>query len=223
MSDERWMTFDCYGTLLDWQTAFRRILAPSARGRIDELVGAFHAVEPEVERDLPTASYKAILREAVARAGRRIGLEGADGDALVRDWGTIEAFPDTVQALQGLQRQGWRLGILTNCDDDLFAATRAALGVEIDLVVTAEQVRSYKPALGHFERFEAATGVERRNWVHAAVSWWHDMVPARELGLRRIWVDREDSGHDASIVTARVPDMAGLAALAADLYTETHA
>ena len=83
-------------------------------------------------------------------------------------------------------------------------------------MVTAEAVGSYKPALGHFERFEAVSGVDAADWVHAAVSWWHDMVPARELGLRRVWVDREDSGHDASIVTARVTDMAGLARIAAD-------
>ena len=132
-------------------------------------------------------------------------------------WQTLEAFPDTVPALRELQAQGWKLGILTNCDNDLFASTRAALGVEIDLVVTAEEVRSYKPALGHFERFEERSGVRRADWVHAAVSWWHDMVPARELGLRRVWVDREDSGHDPSIVTARVPDMASLVAVAQEL------
>jgi 2-haloacid dehalogenase len=217
MSDERWMTFDCYGTLLDWQSAFRRILEPVADGRIEALVEAFHVVEPDVERDLPSAAYKAILREGIARAAARAGVE-ADGDLLVEQWHTIEAFPDTATALEELKRQGWKLGILTNCDDDLFASTRAALGVEIDLVVTAEAVRSYKPALGHFERFEALTGVDRRHWVHAAVSWFHDMVPARELGLRRVWVDREDSGHDPSIVTARVTDMAGLVPVAADLY-----
>lgn len=218
-TDERWMTFDCYGTLLDWQRAFRRILEPVAGGRIDELVEAFHAVEPDVERDLPTAPYKEILREGVTRAAQRAGIalppEGRD--LLVSQWGTIEAFPDTPDALRELKRQGWRLGILTNCDDDLFEATRSALGADIDLVVTAEQVRSYKPALGHFERFEQLSGVDRGNWVHAAVSWWHDMEPARKLGLRRVWVDREDSGHDPSTVTLRVPDMAALARAAAEL------
>jgi 2-haloacid dehalogenase len=213
---QRWMTFDCYGTLLDWQTAFRRILEPVAGGRIDALVSAFHEVEPEVQRDLPTALYKDILREGVTRAAARAGTE-LDRELLVDGWHTIEPFPDTVAALEALRRDGWKLGILTNCDDDLFASTRAALGVEPDLVVTAEQVRAYKPAPPHFERFEAESGVDRANWVHAAVSWWHDMVPARTLGIRRVWVDREDSGHDASIVTARVPDMASLARLAADL------
>jgi 2-haloacid dehalogenase len=207
------MTFDCYGTLLDWQSGFRRILEPVAGERIDALVAAFHAVEPQVEREL--ALYKDVLREGLARAAARAGVELRDREALVDGWHTLEPFPDTVAALRALHAQGWKLGILTNCDDDLFASTRAALGVEIDHVVTAEQVGSYKPAPGHFERFEAETGVAREHWVHAAVSWWHDMVPARELGLRRVWVDREDSGHDPSIVTARVPDMAGLAAWAA--------
>src|SRR5690348_11635457 len=129
MSDERWMTFDCYGTLLDWQSGFRRILAPFAGDRIDALVEAFHQVEPEVEAAMPAWSYKAILREGVARASERAGLEPttADLERLIDGWGMIEAFDDTVAALTELKRQGWRLGILTNCDDDLFEATRAAL------------------------------------------------------------------------------------------------
>jgi 2-haloacid dehalogenase len=206
------MTFDCYGTLLDWQSGFRRILAPVAGERIDALVAAFHAVEPEVEREV--SLYKDVLREGVARAATRAGVPLPDRDLLVDGWHTLEAFPDTVAALRALRAQGWKLAILTNCDDDLFESTRPALGVSIDLVVTAEQVGSYKPALGHFERFEELSGVAREGWVHAAVSWWHDMVPAKELGLRRVWVDREDSGHDPSIVTARVPDMASLVPVA---------
>jgi 2-haloacid dehalogenase len=208
----RWMTFDCYGTLLDWQAAFRRAVAPAAGERTDDLVQAFHAVEPEVEAELPSAPYREILREGLARAADRTGLD-IDSGLLVENWHTIEAFPDTADALRTLRERGFRLGILTNCDDDLFESTRAALGAPIDLVVTAEQVRSYKPALGHFERFESTTGVRREDWVHSAVSWWHDMVPARELGLTRVWVDRERSGHDASIVTHHVHDMAALAAL----------
>lgn len=219
MNNARWITFDCYGTLLDWQTAFRRILAPVADGRIEDLVHAYHEAEPEVQRDAPTASYKAILLESVARASRRAGLDlsPAEQELLVTEWGTIEAFPDTVDALAALQRGGWKLGILTNCDNDLFEATRAALGVEIDMVVTAEETHSYKPELGHFQAFEARTGVDRANWVHAAVAWRHDMVPARDLGLRRVWVDRERWGHDASIVTAHIHDMASLPATVAAL------
>ena len=214
--EQGWITFDCYGTLLDWQSAFRRILEPAADGRIEDLVHAFHAVEPEVQRDLPTASYKPILRECLRRAGERAGLE-VDQDLLVDGWHTIEPFPDTPAALAALRDAGWKLGILTNCDNDLFESTCAAVGAPIDLVVTAEETRSYKPAFGHFEAFEARTGVTRANWVHAAVSWYHDMVPAQELGLRRVWVDREHSGHDASIVTAHIHDMASLPATVAAL------
>jgi 2-haloacid dehalogenase len=210
------MTFDCYGTLLDWQTGFRRVLEPVAGSRTDAVVKAFHETEPQVQAENPHALYKEILREGLERAGRRAGVP-VSGDVLVDGWGTIGAFGDTVAALEALRAQGWSLGILTNCDEDLFAATRAALGVEPDLVITSEAVGSYKPALGHFERFEATTNVAREDWVHAAVSWWHDMVPARDLGLRRVWVDRENSGHDASIVTARVPDMASLARVAEEL------
>jgi 2-haloacid dehalogenase len=208
MSD-RWMTFDCYGTLLDWQTAFRRLLDP-------RVVEAFHDVEPEVQRELPHALYKEILLECTTRAARRAGVE-VDRKALVAGWHTIEAFPDTLAALDYLKQQGWKLGILTNCDDDLFASTLPALGVEPDLVITAEQVGSYKPALGHFERFEAESGVARANWVHAAVSWFHDMTPAHDLGLRTVWVDREDTGHDASIVTHHVTSMAELAGISDEL------
>jgi 2-haloacid dehalogenase len=204
-----WMTFDCYGTLLDWRSTFHRVLP-------EPVAEAFHDVEPEVQRESPTASYKSILRECTRRASARTGVE-VSPDVLVEAWPTLQPFPDTVAALEALKTQGWRLGILTNCDEDLFESTRAALGVEIDRVVTAEAVGSYKPALGHFERFEQLTGVDRADWVHAAVSWWHDMEPARELGLRRVWVDRENSGHDASTVTARVPDMASLARLAPTL------
>jgi len=193
------MTFDCYGTLLDWQSAFRRLVGDP------EKVEAFHKAEPEVQSELGGVSYKAILREC----GRRVGI---DGDVLVEGWATVEPFPDTVAALTSLREGGWKLGILTNCDDDLFESTRAALGVPIDAVVTAERVGSYKPALGHFTRFEELTGVARADWVHAAVSWYHDMIPARALGLRRIWVDRERTGHDPAIVTKRVSDMASLAA-----------
>ena len=127
------------------------------------LVEAFHAVEPEVERDLPTARVQGDPARGRSRAPRaRAGVE-VDGESARRAVAHDRGVPGHGRPRsQELQRQGWKLGILTNCDDDLFESTRAALGVEIDLVVTAEAVRSYKPALGHFERFEASTGVDRR-------------------------------------------------------------
>ncbi|MGW5698420.1 HAD family hydrolase [Streptomyces asiaticus] len=215
MTNDRWITFDCYGTLLDWQTAFRQILEPAAHGRVDELVEAFHEVAPDVEAKMQNALYKDILHEGLRRSGERaeIPLGEADLDLLVREWHRIRAFDDTVEALEELKRQGWKLGILTNCDNDLFEATRDRLGVQIDLVVTAEEVKGYKPSFGHFTEFERRSQAARANWVHAAVSWWHDMVPAKDLGLRCVWVDRENSGHDASVVTARITSMAELPAV----------
>ncbi len=195
--NDKWITFDCYGTLLDWQSAFRRLLGA-------EHVARYHELEPAIQADMPGARYADVLREAAVR----LGLD--DRDVLVDGWSSIGPFADTPPALAALRDAGWKLGILTNCDVDLFESTRAALGVPIDAVVTAEEVGGYKPSLNHFTRFEEVTGVRRADWVHAAVSWWHDMVPARDLGLRSVWVDRERTGHDASLVTFHVHDMASV-------------
>jgi 2-haloacid dehalogenase len=204
MSMTRWVTFDCFGTLVDWQTGFRRILRPLVGDRIEDVMAAYHKAEPIVEKEHPSASYKTILRESLSRAA------GVDSDALAEHWGELPVFDDTEPALTALRAAGWKLGILTNCDNDLFAATRARFPVPIDEVVTAEEVGNYKPDLAHFTAFEARTGVDRADWVHAAVSYTHDMVPARALGLRRIWVDRERTGQDAATVSARVASLAEL-------------
>jgi 2-haloacid dehalogenase len=205
----RWITFDCYGTLVDWQSGFRQILRPAVGDSVDDLVAAYHVTEPEVERERPGASYKTILSEAISRAAVAAGVALAPGDRdlLARHWAELPVFADTEASLNALRDDGWRLGILTNCDNDLFEATREVFPVPIDVVVTAEEVGNYKPDLAHFTEFERRSGVDRGDWVHAAVSWYADMQPARDLGLRRVWVDRENTGHDASIVTERVSNL----------------
>ena len=100
--------------------------------------------------------------------------------------------------------------MLTNCDNDLFAKTLAKFPLKPDLVVTAEMVGSYKPELGHFKRFQQESGVERNNWIHAACSWFHDIAPARRMGVKRIWVDRDKTGHDPAAATRVLPDVTGL-------------
>src|SRR5204863_1682748 len=125
-----------------------------------------------------------------------------DPDLLAQHWGELPVFDDTEPSLTALQAAGWKLGILTNCDNDLFAATRERLPVPIDVVVTAEEVGNYKPDLAHFVEFEKRTGVDRTDWVHAAVSYFHDMVPATELGLRRMRVVRGDGGRARGTVGA---------------------
>lgn len=208
----KWVSFDCYGTLVDWRGGFRSLLEPLSDGRTDELLHAYHDAELAIEEESPGASYKDVLRLSLGRAAQAIGLTISDDerDVLVRDWGSLPLFPDTEHALKELRADGWKLAILTNCDDDLFALTSARFPVPIDLVVTAEEVHSYKPALGHFSEFERRSGVDRSEWVHAAVSWWHDMRPAAELGIRRVWVDRERSGEDESITSAHIYDMGSL-------------
>jgi len=203
----RWITFDCFGTLVDWQTGFRQILRPVVGDRVEDVVLQYHAVEPAVEKEHRSSSYKTILRESLSRAA---GDLVPDPDLLAQHWGELPVFDDTEPSLTALRAAGWKLGILTNCDNDLFATTRERLPVPIDLVVTAEEVGNYKPDLAHFVEFEKRTGVDRADWVHAAVSYFHDMVPATQLGLRRIWVDREKTGQDPATVSARVTSLAEL-------------
>lgn len=216
MSNERWMTFDCYGTLVDWQSGFRQILTLVAGDRARDLVEAYHQAEAGVEAELPTASYRTILHEALQRAAAacEVSMNIDDLDLLAEHWAELPLFKDTEAALSALRSDGWRLGILTNCDNDLFESTRKGFPVEIDMVVAAEEVGNYKPDLAHFTEFERRSRVQRRDWVHTAVSWRHDMQPARELGLRRVWVDREQSGQDPSTVTERVTNLTELVTVA---------
>jgi 2-haloacid dehalogenase len=218
MSGDRWVTFDCFGTLIDWLTGFRAILEPAAGDRTDELIAAYHAFERELEVEKPHRLYRDVLTTGVSRAAAKIGLEFAAGNAdlLARHWGEQPLYADTLASLEQLRGAGWKIGVLTNCDDDLFAETLARHAkLTPDMVVTAQQVGSYKPSLGHFQRFEQQSGVARGNWVHAAVSWFHDIKPAHRLGIARIWVDRDHTGHDPAIASRIVANMAELPAAVA--------
>ncbi len=220
MSGERWVTFDCFGTLIDWHTAFRAILAPAAGDRTDALINEYHAFERQLEFGKPHRLYRDVLTTGMARAAAKIGLSlaGPDADLLARRWGEQPLYADTLSSLARLREAGWKIGVLTNCDDDLFAATMARHPqLAPDMVVTAQQVGSYKPAMGHFARFEQQSGVARENWLHAAVSWFHDVEPAHRLGIARIWVDRDRTGHDPAIASRVVSNMAELPAAVADV------
>ena len=209
---DRWVTFDCYGTLIDWYGGMLAALAPLAGDRAEALLGAYHALAPQVEGSPEFVRYRDVLVEGLRRAARRERLPLGPGDetALVAGWPDLRAFPEVPAVLADLRAAGWRLAVLTNCDDDLFQATAPALGVALDQVVTAEQVRAYKPRLAHFEEFARRTGALPDGWVHVANSWVHDLVPAGRLGIPRVWVDRDHSGHDPSLATAVLPDLTGL-------------
>lgn len=192
------LTFDCYGTLIDWEVgllgALREALPGTAGMGDDELLEAYAGHEAEAERP-PYRSYREVLATSLRGVAADLGLEVADGGAVarfsesVRDW---LAFPDSAEALRRLHER-YRLGVITNCDTDLFAASNAKLGVTFDWVVTAELARSYKPALAGFELAFETIDVPRERILHVAQSLFHDHVPAKRLGLTSVWIDRR---HD---------------------------
>jgi 2-haloacid dehalogenase len=189
---ERWATFDCYGTLIDWEGGLRRSfdeLWPQQDS--DRLAGHYHAVEPRIQLagELPYREVLARALEAVA-AIESLELDPGRRAALAESLPSWRPFPEVPAALQRLRDAGWRLALLSNTDPDLLAASMRSLGVDIDLTVTAAEAGSYKPAPGHWEWFFAQTGAPRSEHVHVAASLFHDIEPADRLGLRAIWVNR---------------------------------
>jgi 2-haloacid dehalogenase len=209
MPGTRWLTFDCYGTIADWTSCMLGALAPVAGAGAAPLLHAYHQAEHVLEAGPCWRPYRDILRDGLTIAGQRTGVPVPDAAAgtFAAAWPAMPIFSDAAEALETLVSLGWRLAILTNCDDDLFAATAATLPVPFDEVITAEQVRSYKPDLGHFRTFADRTGATPDNWIHVANSWVHDIAPAARLGLRSVWVDRDLTGHPAKLADRRITTM----------------
>jgi 2-haloacid dehalogenase len=172
---DRWATFDCYGTLIDWNRGIRDAVGA-------ELLERYHEVEPQVEAEDPGLSY----REVMTETARRLGV--ADPDELARSLPDWPVFPEVTGALERARRGGWKLAILSNTDRDFIDASTAKIGVPFDVVIVASEIGSYKPALGHWRAFEETVG--RLPDVHVAASHFHDVVPATELGLKTIWINR---------------------------------
>jgi 2-haloacid dehalogenase len=188
----RWATFDCYGTLIDWNAGIGGVLEQlwGAEQR-PRLLERYHELEPEVQAE-EYRSYAEVLTLTLERLAREIGYGIPEGESGILaqslpDW---PAFPEVPAALAELRERGWQLAILSNSDRDLIAASQRTIGVPVDLVVVAEDVGSYKPAHGHWERFFELTTAERETHVHVAASLFHDIAPARELGLTTVWVNR---------------------------------
>jgi|SRR5579884_388700 len=212
------MTFDCFGTLVDWHSGFRAILADAGLDCVDELEHAYHGFEATVEAE-PYRSYRSATRLTLERAAAQQGitLTRNQQTALADNWAKLPVFPDTVPALTRLRNNGWKIAVLTNCDDDLFAQTQHVIGVAFDAVVTAQTVHSYKPALAHFKYFRDNILASHDDWVHTACSWFHDIAPARTLGIPRIWIDRDRSGDDPGAANFVLPNLDRLAEIA-DLF-----
>ena len=220
------LTFDCYGTLIDWEAGIlaglRPVMAASAVEASDDLLLETYARHEAATEEGPYRRYREVLALALRGVGADLGATVTDEDAAafggsVVDW---PAFPDSAEALAALHAR-YRLGVLTNCDDDLFAGSSRRLGDPFDMVVTAQQAGAYKPSLRGFELVFERIGVPRERILHIAQSLFHDHVPAKRLGMTTVWVDRRH-GRPGSGATPPadavpdlvVPDMATLARLA---------
>jgi 2-haloacid dehalogenase len=202
----RWVTFDCFGTLVDWQAGFREALASIAGARTAELVRAYSDQERLAQAERPHLTYKEVLARSLAVAAEDAGLclRPEDHTVLEHAWGGMPLFADVEPMLQQLRDMGCRLAVLTNCDNDLFALTHARFRERFDLVVTSEQVYDYKPSLSHFRCFDRLSGVGVGQWVHVGCSWYHDITAAERLGIKSVWLDRDDTGDPSTTGTIRV-------------------
>ncbi len=204
---ERWATFDCYGTLIDWNGGVRAELSRLfGAERADELLERYHEIEPELQRD-GELSYRQVMTDTMRRLGAPAGEEYGLAEALP-GW---RAFPEVRAALEEARRRGWRLAVLSNTDDDFIAASQVQIGVTFDEVIVAQEIASYKPAKKHWQEFFARTRAPREGHVHVAASLYHDIVPSNELGLQSIWINRlAESAPDGVQPTRELDDLVAL-------------
>ncbi len=204
---QRWATFDCYGTLIDWNAGIGRELERLfGADRAGERLHTYHELEPQIQREDETRSYREVMAVALARLGASAEEQGA----LARSLPGWDPFTEVPAALEEARAHGWRLAVLSNTDRDFLDASLARIGVEFELSVVASEIGSYKPSAGHWDEFLARTGVEPVNHVHVGASLFHDIAPAASLGLRTIWVNR--LGEEAEPQPdAELRSLAGLA------------
>jgi 2-haloacid dehalogenase len=192
---DRWATFDCYGTLVDWNAGIRSVVG-------DELLPRYHELEPQVQAEDPSRAYRDVLREV----STRLGLD--DADELARSLPDWPVFPEVHDALEDARRRRWKLAILSNTDRDFIVASMSSIGVPFELAIVASEIGSYKPALGHWRAFEER--VERLPDVHVGASYFHDVVPATSLGIPTVWINRLAESFEPP-PTREKPDLAALA------------
>jgi len=212
---DRWATFDCYGTLIDWNGGIRGVLQrlwPAADA--ERLLRRYHVIEPLVQEGHSLA-YREVgartLRAIAAVEGLRFARGTDDEWALADSLPAWPAFGDVPSALRQLRTNGWKLAILSNTDPDLLDASIQQIGVPIDLRVTASEAGSYKPASGHCLRFAEVSGAEKSRYVHVAASLFHDIAPANALGISAVWINRLDEHSDLPRA-ATLPDLTALPA-----------
>jgi 2-haloacid dehalogenase len=205
------LTFDCYGTLIDWEAglldALHRAL-PGVDADDDALLEGYGRHEAEAERP-PHRSYRRVVGDSLRALSVDLGVSVWDEvvAAFAASVGEWPAFPNSAEALRRLQ-QRYRLGVITNCDDDLFSGSQRRLGIDFDWVITAERVGAYKPSHRPFEVAFDVIDVPRDRILHVAQSHYHDHVPAKQLGLTTVWIDRREgrAGAGATPPADATPD-----------------
>jgi 2-haloacid dehalogenase len=208
---DRWATFDCYGTLIDWNAGISTVLERLwGVEQAPKLLERYHELEPEIQAE-QYRSYAEVMTLTLEALAREVGYGIPEGESgllaqSLPEWPPFEEVPES---LAELRRRGWKLAILSNSDRDLIAASMKRLGVPFDLAIVAEDVQSYKPAHGHWERFYEVTTADRERHVHVAQSHFHDVVPAGQLGLTSVWVNRLDEQGDPP-PTREIPDLTPL-------------
>jgi 2-haloacid dehalogenase len=198
---DKWVTFDCYGTLVDWNAGIGAVVG-------DAVLDRYHEIEPQVQAQQPLLSYRDVMHEVL----RRIGF--ADVDALARSLPDWPVFPEVPRALAAARRRGWKLAILSNTDRDFIEASMASIGVPFELAIVASEIDSYKPSLGHWHAFEGQTG--RPPNVHVGASHFHDVVPASQLAIPTVWINRLAERGDPK-PTRELPDLSRLPETLAEL------
>ena len=221
MAEARWATFDCYGTLVDWNAGIAaelgRLLGESDR---DGLLSRYHEIEPRVQSEHPTWSYRDVMAAVLSQLASETGVSLADSehDALGRSLPQWPVFAEVPDALAQAHARGWRLMALSNTDRDFIEASIAAIGVPFEGAVVASEIGSYKPGHRHWEAFYELTGADRDRHVHVAQSHFHDIVPAHELGIPTVWINRlHERGEPAP--TRELLDLNGLADVLDELVT----
>lgn len=210
---ERWATFDCYGTLVDWNGGIRAELESLFGVEHAEcLLARYHELEPTIQAANQGSSYREVLTLALVRLAQEEGrtLPEGEASALARSLPSWPVFDDVRPGLVTARERGWRLAILSNTDRDLIDESMREIGVPFEAAIVAGEIGSYKPALRHWEVFYEETGVTPGTHVHVAQSLYHDIGPATQLGLQSIWINRLSEPGDPR-PTRTLPDLTALA------------
>jgi 2-haloacid dehalogenase len=217
---ERWATFDCYGTIVDWNAGIRAELEKLfGVEHADRLLARYHELEPEIQAANPGHSYREVLTMALERLADDEGLTLPEGEAssLAHSLPSWPVYGDAPEALNDARARGWRLAILSNTDRDLLDASMEVIGVAFDDSIVAGEIGSYKPATRHWEVFRERHGEVEH--VHVAQSLFHDIVPASELGIPNVWINRLGETEDPR-PNRTLSSLDGLADALDELVTE---